>query len=194
MRKLKTLCMGLAATMVLTVASIGVSAATPPVKTTTATAKSSVSTSVDTNKLTQQQLAEFVQGYNEIMADPQKYIPNYQNIMVKNAVITPDFNYGPDGGPGMGAVIAAGGVLQKGDIGYCVKELQNDLNESLAGPLSVDGNFGTATQNAVLGFQTEWNNANGFGRGLLSVDGIVGSGTQAAIKYIVTQLGQTFYD
>jgi hypothetical protein len=66
--------------------------------------------------------------------------------------VTPDFNYGPTGGPSAEQIISSGGVIQIGDVGAAVEEIQSDLNyisshlelsNVYAG--SVDGYFGSQT-------------------------------------------------
>ncbi|AAK78372.1 peptidoglycan hydrolase-like protein with peptidoglycan-binding domain [Clostridium acetobutylicum] len=37
------------------------------------------------------------------------------------------FNYGPSGGPNIVAILNGGGIVQDGDIGYAVKEVQTGL-------------------------------------------------------------------
>lgn len=63
-------------------------------------------------------------------------------------------------------------VLKKGSIGTAVKTLQKNLNTLMKAGLSVDGEFGTATYNAVVNFQKKYK---------LTVDGIVGADTQKKI-------------
>lgn len=64
-------------------------------------------------------------------------------------------------------------VLSKGDSGPYVIELQNDLNMQLDGcRLDVDGDFGSATEEAVIDYQLT--------RGL-EADGVVGPQTWAAL-------------
>jgi peptidoglycan hydrolase-like protein with peptidoglycan-binding domain len=60
-------------------------------------------------------------------------------------------------------------TLQEGDSGSCVTQLQQRLNQ-LGATLTVDGQFGPATKNAVLAFQ---------GRSSIGFDGIVGPTTQS---------------
>lgn len=66
-------------------------------------------------------------------------------------------------------------VLSKGSKGDAVKTLQTSLNK-LSFQLDVDGDFGTATHNAVIVFQS----ATG-----LEADGIVGAQTEAMLKRCV---------
>ncbi|MFL6161683.1 MAG: peptidoglycan-binding protein [Jatrophihabitantaceae bacterium] len=63
-------------------------------------------------------------------------------------------------------------TLQEGSTGSCVVSLQQRLNE-LGANLTVDGDFGPATKNAVLAFQ---------GRERISFDGIVGSQTRSYLN------------
>jgi hypothetical protein len=64
-------------------------------------------------------------------------------------------------------------VLGKGDEGPFVEDLQDDLNRELEGSdLTVDGDFGALTEDAVMDYQRS--------RGL-DVDGIVGEQTWAAL-------------
>lgn len=67
-------------------------------------------------------------------------------------------------------------TLRKGSVGADVKELQTLLNVSGA-KLTVDGDFGTKTEEAVKTFQQKNN---------LTVDGIVGKQTYAALDKIDT--------
>jgi peptidoglycan hydrolase-like protein with peptidoglycan-binding domain len=89
------------------------------------------------------------------------------------AVVTPDFNYGPDGGPSADAIIAEGGIIQLGDVGYAVKQVQTQLNNSPYGYIvAVDGRFGSDTQAVVKIFQSAYG---------LTPDGIVGPNTLAKL-------------
>jgi N-acetylmuramoyl-L-alanine amidase len=64
-------------------------------------------------------------------------------------------------------------VLGKGDTGPFVEDLQDDLNRELAGcHLTVDGDFGTLTEEAVIDYQRSR---------ALDVDGIVGEQTWNAL-------------
>ncbi|MEO6699992.1 MAG: peptidoglycan-binding protein [Jatrophihabitantaceae bacterium] len=63
-------------------------------------------------------------------------------------------------------------TLQEGSTGSCVVSLQQRLNQ-LGATLTVDGNFGPATKNAVLAFQ---------GRSSIGFDGVVGPTTQAHLN------------
>src|SRR4051794_2274066 len=78
--------------------------------------------------------------------------------------------------PPAGAVVATttlcSTTLQEGSTGSCVVSLQQRLNE-LGANLTVDGDFGPATKNAVLAFQ---------GRERISFDGIVGSQTRSYLN------------
>lgn len=67
-------------------------------------------------------------------------------------------------------------VLKKGSTGKSVKTLQKNLNTLINAKLSVDGDFGTATYNAVVSFQKKYS---------LEVDGIVGTATQAKITTLL---------
>lgn len=64
------------------------------------------------------------------------------------------------------------GTLRKGDIGTAVKTLQQNLKTLGFYASTVDGSFGTSTENAVKSFQKKYG---------LTADGIVGSSTQAKI-------------
>lgn len=64
------------------------------------------------------------------------------------------------------------GTLRKGDIGTAVKTLQQNLKKLGFYAATVDGSFGTTTENAVKSFQKKYG---------LTADGIVGSSTQAKI-------------
>lgn len=67
-------------------------------------------------------------------------------------------------------------VLKNGSKGAEVKELQNKLNK-LGYGLTVDGDFGTKTHNAVMHFQNYWGP---------SADGVVGSATQKRIDKAIS--------
>jgi hypothetical protein len=78
-----------------------------------------------------------------------------------------------------GTLAFRGTPLHRGEVGSNdVKALQTRLNELGFGPLVVDGDFGEATQNAVLHFQAR--NASSDGRPL-PIDGEVGEITWAAL-------------
>ena len=73
--------------------------------------------------------------------------------------------------------------LQKGSKGDAVKGLQNALNvRSPHGGVAIDGDFGTATENAVKEFQR---NAG------LEDDGIVGPDTWGQLYIYLVQRGDT---
>src|SRR3954463_14954145 len=63
-------------------------------------------------------------------------------------------------------------TLQEGSTGSCVVSLQQRLNQ-LGATLTVDGDFGPATKNAVLAFQ---------GRERIGFDGIVGPTTRSYLN------------
>ncbi|MEV7596359.1 peptidoglycan-binding protein [Kitasatospora sp. NPDC089797] len=64
------------------------------------------------------------------------------------------------------------GTLQTGAGGQCVSTLQTMLNTFNAGRLTVDGQFGPATDTAVRNFQAAH---------ALTIDGIVGTGVKTAL-------------
>jgi peptidoglycan hydrolase-like protein with peptidoglycan-binding domain len=106
------------------------------------------------------------------------------NSTVSNLVIlSPDFNYGPDGGPDIWTIIYGGEFVERGDVGKAVKELQSYLNAMDDGPaggrsilspnyVDVDGYFGPATENEVKWWQSYWG---------ITADGIVGPETYSYI-------------
>lgn len=63
-----------------------------------------------------------------------------------------------------------------GSNGSAVKALQKNLNTLIKAKLTVDGEFGTATYNAVIKFQTKYK---------LTADGIVGENTQKKINSLL---------
>lgn len=71
-----------------------------------------------------------------------------------------------------GGAVFDNGLIDFGDRGRIVEDLQQALNLALGLDLDVDGAFGPATRAAVMEFQR----VNG-----LTVDGIVGPNTQAAL-------------
>lgn len=97
----------------------------------------------------------------------------------KSNVFAPSRTYGTSFGRYMTAqqVIDRGGVIQEGDTGEPVAQIQRILG------ITDDGIFGSQTRAAVINFQK---NANVFlrsnGGTLLSVDGIVGAQTWACMK------------
>lgn len=72
--------------------------------------------------------------------------------------------------------ISASSILKMGSNGSAVKTLQKNLNTLIKAKLTVDGEFGTATYNAVIKFQTKYK---------LTVDGIVGENTQKKINSLL---------
>ena len=72
--------------------------------------------------------------------------------------------------------ISASSILKIGSNGSAVKTLQKNLNTLIKAKLTVDGEFGTATYNAVIKFQTKYK---------LTVDGIVGENTQKKINALL---------
>jgi hypothetical protein len=74
--------------------------------------------------------------------------------------------------------VPASGSLKQGDSGAAVKALQQALNAVGSASLTVDGNFGPATTQAVIAFQQ----ANG-----LTADGVVGADTAKALNNALSQ-------
>ena len=72
--------------------------------------------------------------------------------------------------------ISASSRLKMGSNGSAVKTLQKNLNTLIKAKLTVDGEFGTATYNAVIKFQTKYK---------LTADGIVGENTQKKINSLL---------
>lgn len=72
--------------------------------------------------------------------------------------------------------IFASSILKMGSNGSAVKTLQKNLNTLIKAKLTVDGEFGTATYNAVIKFQTKYK---------LTADGIVGENTQKKINSLL---------
>lgn len=72
--------------------------------------------------------------------------------------------------------ISASSILKMGSNGSAVKTLQKNLNTLIKAKLTVDGEFGTATYNAVIKFQTKYK---------LTADGIVGENTQKKINSLL---------
>lgn len=96
------------------------------------------------------------------------------DISVDNSTGKLSFNYGPDGGPNIypnddwgyaETIIKEGGVIQYGDVGHAVKDLQNALCGPTGCLLDEDGYFGDATLAAVIKFQNIV---------CLNADGVVG--------------------
>jgi peptidoglycan hydrolase-like protein with peptidoglycan-binding domain len=80
--------------------------------------------------------------------------------------------YAPSASAAVSPNVLCSTTLQEGDTGSCVVSLQQRLNQ-LGATLTVDGDFGPATKNAVLAFQ---------GRERISFDGIVGSQTRSYLN------------
>lgn len=72
--------------------------------------------------------------------------------------------------------ISASSILKMGSNGSAVKTLQKNLNTLIKAKLTVDGEFGTATYNAVIKFQTKYK---------LTADGVVGENTQKKINSLL---------
>ncbi len=72
--------------------------------------------------------------------------------------------------------ISTSSILKMGSNGSAVKTLQKNLNTLIKAKLTVDGEFGTATYNAVIKFQTKYK---------LTADGIVGENTQKKINSLL---------
>ena len=72
--------------------------------------------------------------------------------------------------------ISTSSILKIGSNGSAVKTLQKNLNTLIKAKLTVDGEFGTATYNAVIKFQTKYK---------LTADGIVGENTQKKINSLL---------
>ena len=72
--------------------------------------------------------------------------------------------------------ISASSILKIGSNGSAVKTLQKNLNTLIKAKLTVEGEFGTATYNAVIKFQTKYK---------LTADGIVGENTQKKINSLL---------
>lgn len=72
--------------------------------------------------------------------------------------------------------ISTSSILKMGSNGSAVKTLQKNLNTLIKAKLTVDGEFGTATYNAVIRFQTKYK---------LTADGIVGENTQKKINSLL---------
>lgn len=72
--------------------------------------------------------------------------------------------------------ISDSSILKMGSNGSAVKTLQKNLNALIKAKLTVDGEFGTATYNAVIKFQTKYK---------LTADGIVGENTQKKINSLL---------
>jgi hypothetical protein len=112
-------------------------------------------------------------------------ISNSSSSLVSNSVVTPAFNYGPMGGPSIETIVYdEGGLVQNGDVGYAVWELQGYLNQ-VAGDdgyhiITQDGYFGNDTLGAVKAFQTWYDDVLKVAHQLY-IDGIVGSQTYDAI-------------
>lgn len=72
--------------------------------------------------------------------------------------------------------ISTSSILKIGSNGSTVKTLQKNLNTLIKAKLTVDGEFGTATYNAVIKFQTKYK---------LTADGIVGENTRKKINALL---------
>lgn len=72
--------------------------------------------------------------------------------------------------------ISTSSILKIGSNGSAVKTLQKNLNTLIKAKLTVDGEFGTATYNAVIKFQTKYK---------LTADGIVGENTRKKINALL---------
>jgi peptidoglycan hydrolase-like protein with peptidoglycan-binding domain len=104
-------------------------------------------------------------------------IPNTVTTMPVVKLIVPNFNYGPNSGPSADSIIVNGGIIQMGDVGLAVKDVQHAmvLFSSLSAS-DVDGYFGQKTKTAVMNYQIACSGS------INVVDGIVGNSTWAAIQ------------
>lgn len=101
-------------------------------------------------------------------------ISNKVNVSSNIAsIVKPEVNWwGPNGGPDAGEIIDEGGVLQLGDEGKAVHDIQQALIYK-GYSVSNDGIYGPQTKAAVKQFQTDVTNSGHY----LEEDGIVGSDT-----------------
>ncbi|MCB2314265.1 peptidoglycan-binding protein [Clostridium tagluense] len=107
-------------------------------------------------------------------------IPNTVTTMPVEKLIVQSFNYAPNSGPSANSIIQSGGIIQMGDVGLAVKDVQNAMvRVSLLSASDVDGYFGQKTKTAVINFQKTWLKHNSS----MSVDGIVGNSTWACIQF-----------
>jgi peptidoglycan hydrolase-like protein with peptidoglycan-binding domain len=107
-------------------------------------------------------------------------IPNTVTTMPVEKLIVPNFNYGPNSGPSANSIIQSGGIIQMGDVGLAVKDVQNAMVRfSLLSPSDVDGYFGQKTKTAVVIYQKGWQDYDTD----LVADGIVGADTWGWIQY-----------
>ncbi|MBU3106706.1 peptidoglycan-binding domain-containing protein [Clostridium gasigenes] len=91
------------------------------------------------------------------------------------------FNYNPNGGPSASSIIANGGVIQIGDVGQAVKDVQKSLAQrGILSEKDVDGYFGQNTKTAVENYQRSLQRANIN----VSVDGIVGRATWSWMRMV----------
>lgn len=95
---------------------------------------------------------------------------NNKTITSKSSVggVHLEFNYGPNGGYDIWYTVDNGGLIQNGDVGLAVKDLQLLLDWQGAS-IGIDGYFGNGTYNAVKSFQSSHG---------LYPDGIVGKNTE----------------
>jgi peptidoglycan hydrolase-like protein with peptidoglycan-binding domain len=171
MRKIKNVIAGLVASLVFaSVAVVGASAATP----------SSTSTTVSTASTSTSSISSLLAINNATTLNLGK--------------ITPAFNYGPNGGPSIDTIVFTnGGLVQEGDVGYAVKEFQEDINLIRAPNITADGYFGSQTYAAVLEFQQDWDNPIAGNSPYLSQDGIVGKNTLNVMESFLRSVGLTPY-
>ncbi|MFC7484925.1 peptidoglycan-binding protein [Luedemannella flava] len=81
--------------------------------------------------------------------------------------------YGRPAYNGAAPLPSSDGMLRRGSTGTAVRTLQTNLNKVMKSGLTVDGQFGPATETALKAFQTRYK---------LEVDGIYGPKTAAMMK------------
>lgn len=151
-QKMRVLCLGILSTVVIS--STPVFAAT-----------NSVATKTPTKFVQAHKLASVTKVSDSVAANSTAI----QTPTISRATMHPSFNYGPDGGPYAETIIENGGIIQRGDVGIAVKNVQALLHSNYNYDyVSVDGIFGADTERAVKDFQSRYG---------LEQDGKVGSKT-----------------
>ena len=101
-------------------------------------------------------LSTVVISTTPVLATTNPNTSNNNKTVIATTIMQPSFNYGPNGGPDAGTIISNGGVIQLGDIGQAVKDVQDGLIARGFLPRtasSMDGIFGSKTKTAVINFQ-----------------------------------------
>ena len=116
--------------------------------------------------------------YNSQLPGTKFCTPDYSIVTQTNAPSSSTSNNSSSSTSSSGTSSSTSTLLRKGSKGQAVKELQEKLNK-LGYGLTVDGDFGSKTESAVISFQKKYK---------LKIDGIVGNETRNALDSAIKTL------